>query len=136
MHPPADQVTRLTPAFRPARSQLLNELMVKNAAKMPWKVIEHMPVESVTFGLVPPQVQFCFAKYDPKAQLLKLSMDFKFNSSGFQVGGGLVVVVLGGGGGGGRSGSGRVWAQGTRQATWIDDPPCLSNSPIGHVPAS
>ncbi len=66
--------------------------MVKNAAKMPWNMIERLSVESVTFGLVPPQFQFCFAKYDPKAQLLKLSMDVRYNSSGFQVGAPLLGV--------------------------------------------
>lgn len=42
------------------------------------------PCSQLTFGLVPPQFQYCFARHDPVKKYLQLSMDAKFNSSAMQ----------------------------------------------------
>ena len=52
--------------------------------RRPWKYLEHVSVEEVTFGLAPPTFQFAHAKYDPARQHLQLQVNVRFNSSGFQ----------------------------------------------------
>ncbi len=59
-------------------------MLTKSKDKGPWKYIEHVNVEEVTFGLAPPQFQFAQAKYDPARQHLQLHVDLHFNSSGLQ----------------------------------------------------
>ncbi|KAG2430759.1 hypothetical protein HYH02_013598 [Chlamydomonas schloesseri] len=63
---------------------ILNEVLRKFATKAPWKFIESVAVEEVTFGLAPPQFQFCTAKYDPSRSYLLLTMNMHYHSSGFQ----------------------------------------------------
>ncbi|GFR48262.1 hypothetical protein Agub_g10127 [Astrephomene gubernaculifera] len=63
---------------------VLNEVLRKNGGRAPWKLIESVAVEEVTFGLAPPQFQFCTAKYDPSRSYLLLTMNMRFHSNGFQ----------------------------------------------------
>ena len=60
--------------------------------KKPWKYIDAVAVEGVTFGLAPPQFQFANARYDPSRQHLQIQLNMRYNSSGFQA-----VVSRGGG---------------------------------------
>ncbi len=59
-------------------------MLTKNSARPPWRFIDSIAVEEFCFGLVPPQVQFCFARYDQVKSLLQLSLDVRFVSSGAQ----------------------------------------------------
>ncbi|KXZ55033.1 hypothetical protein GPECTOR_3g194 [Gonium pectorale] len=63
---------------------ILNEVLRKFSDRIPWKYIQTVAVEVVTFGLAPPQFQFCTAKYDPSRSYLLLTMDMTYHSSGFQ----------------------------------------------------
>ncbi|GBF93753.1 hypothetical protein Rsub_06085 [Raphidocelis subcapitata] len=62
----------------------LNEHLEKHAARTPWRFIETIAVEEFSFGLVPPQLQFACARYDPAQQRLSFAMDAEFQSSGAQ----------------------------------------------------
>ncbi len=62
------------------------QVLRKTGGRAPWKYIEHVAVEEVTFGLAPPQFQFCTAKYDPQRSYLLLTMNINYHSNGFQVG--------------------------------------------------
>ena len=59
-------------------------MLKKVGDKKPWKYIDAVTVEGVTFGLAPPQFQFAHAKYDPARQHLQIQLNMRFNSSGFQ----------------------------------------------------
>ncbi|GIL55614.1 hypothetical protein Vafri_11117, partial [Volvox africanus] len=63
---------------------VLNELVRKSSGKGVWKYVQSIAVEEVTFGLAPPQFQYCTAKYDPSRSYLLLTMNLNFLSSGFQ----------------------------------------------------
>ena len=60
------------------------QVLRKVGDKKPWKYIEAVAVEGVTFGLSPPQFQFANAKFDPSKQHLEIQLTMRFNSSGFQ----------------------------------------------------
>lgn len=60
------------------------QVLVKNGTRPPWKFIESIAIEEFTLGLVPPQFQFCYARYDPVKSMLTFSMDARFNSSAAQ----------------------------------------------------
>jgi len=59
-------------------------VLKKVGEKKPWKYIDAVAVEGVTFGLSPPQFQFANAKYDPARQHLQIQLNLRYNSSGFQ----------------------------------------------------
>jgi hypothetical protein len=61
-----------------------NQLLEKHSAKAPLKYVAAITIEQLTLGLVPPQLQFCCARYDPSRQLLSFALDCSFRSSGAQ----------------------------------------------------
>ena len=62
----------------------LLQVLKKVGDKKPWKYIDAVAVEGVTFGLSPPQLQFANAKFDPSRQHLQIQLNMRFNSNGFQ----------------------------------------------------
>lgn len=68
-----------------AFSPIVWQVLRKAGNKGFWKIFKSVAVEEVTFGLAPPQFQFCTAKYDPSRSYLLLIMDVHYHSSGMQV---------------------------------------------------
>eukprot|EP00879_Flechtneria_rotunda_P003976 GHRR01004216.1.p2 GENE.GHRR01004216.1~~GHRR01004216.1.p2 ORF type:complete len:346 (+),score=112.74 GHRR01004216.1:4945-5982(+) len=64
--------------------RILDEVLSKNMHKAPWKYINSILVEELSFGQVPPSFQAAVAKYDPGASMLSFSMDVHYRSSGAQ----------------------------------------------------
>ncbi|GIL85369.1 hypothetical protein Vretifemale_13907, partial [Volvox reticuliferus] len=78
-------VEKLVSTIAAERLQIvLNELLRKSSGKGAWKYVQSIAVEEMTFGLAPPQFQYCTAKYDPSRSYLLLTMNLRFHSSGFQ----------------------------------------------------
>ncbi len=48
------------------------QVLKKVGDRKPWKYIDSVSVEGLTFGLAPPQFQFANAKYDPIRQNLQV----------------------------------------------------------------
>lgn len=59
-------------------------MLSKNSHKAPWKYLDSIAVEELSFGLVPPTFHAAQVKYDPSTSLLTLNMDVRFTSSSAQ----------------------------------------------------
>lgn len=60
------------------------QVLVKGGHKAPWKYLDSIGVEELSFGLVPPTLQVASAKFEPSTSMLTLSMDVRFTSSSAQ----------------------------------------------------
>jgi hypothetical protein len=60
------------------------QVIAKNSQKAPWKFLDCIEVEELSFGLVPPSFQVAQAKFDPAASMLTISVDVRFTSSSAQ----------------------------------------------------
>lgn len=63
---------------------LFVQVLMKGGQKAPWKYLDSIDVEELSFGLVPPALQVASAKFDPTASMLTISMDVRFTSSSAQ----------------------------------------------------
>jgi len=61
-----------------------SQVLAKGSQKAPWKYLDSIGVEELSFGLVPPTFQVAQAKYDPTASMLTMSVDVRFTSSSAQ----------------------------------------------------
>jgi hypothetical protein len=59
-------------------------VLEKNGQKAPWKFLDSIEIEGLSFGLVPPAFQVASAKFDPTVSTLTLSMDVRFTSNSAQ----------------------------------------------------
>lgn len=57
------------------------QVLAKGSQKAPWKYLDSIGVEELSFGLVPPTFQVAQAKYDPTASMLTMSVDVRFTTS-------------------------------------------------------
>ena len=60
------------------------QVLAKGSHKAPWKYLDSIGVEELSFGLVPPTLQVASAKFEPSTSMLTLSMDVRFTSSSAQ----------------------------------------------------